>query len=75
MNPMPLKPPTLGTALAVAGKPVLPPRPNRRTGQMGYRKGHPMLTSPAGAPALPAAATRGANQAALNQYVKALSGR
>lgn len=78
MKPAPLRRPSLGTALVVQGNPQRfpnPPRPNLRTGKMGYRKEHPMLTSPAGQTALPAAATSGgANQALLDRYVKSLHG-
>lgn len=63
---------TLGTALAVRGKPTRPPRPNRRTGSMGYRKGHPNLTSAAVNPVAPVA--KGVNQNALGGYLRALSG-
>jgi hypothetical protein len=69
----------LGTALAVAGKPALPQRPQMHRNKpptMDYRRNHPTLTSPAQPAALPVRATQGVNSNQLNAYVKALqSGR
>jgi len=72
------KAPPLGEALAIAGKPKLPPRPiMHRNGQpptMAYHTNHPMLTSTSVKPALPTTATQGVNSNQLNAYLRALRG-
>jgi hypothetical protein len=70
-----IKQETLGTALAVAGKPTRPPRPfMHRNGPptMAYHHNHPMLTSPATPAPLPVRATQGVSQNALGAYLRAL---
>lgn len=72
MNVTPVRPrqETLGTALAVAGRPTMPPtRPK-------YVHNHPTLKSPAIQATLPgrAVGTGGVNQTQLAQYVKAIRG-
>lgn len=67
---------TLGTALAVQGKPVAPGRPmqhkNGSPPTQQYREGHPTLTSPAIPASLPLKATQGVNQTQLSGYLKAV---
>jgi hypothetical protein len=58
---------SLGTALAVAGRPV--PQPSMR-----YRPGHPTFTAPAQRAALPVKSTGGVNSTQLASYLKAVQG-
>ena len=58
---------SLGTALAVQGRPV--PMPSQR-----YRTGHPTFTAPAQRAALPVKATAGVNSTQLASYLKAVQG-
>jgi hypothetical protein len=67
---------SLGAAMAVRGKPPIPQRPNRRTGSMNYREGHPSLMGPAIPAALPVRAIAGGvNQMQLAAYLKSLRGK
>lgn len=68
-----MKLPTIGEAMAVAGKPARPTRPSR-TGRPGYRKGHPTLTSPSIRAALPVRSIKGVQTGNVAAYVKALRG-
>ncbi len=71
---------SLGAALTLANKPVLPTRPimhrNGAPPTVAYHTNHPTLASPAVAAPLPTRATQGVNETQLNSYLKALqSGR
>jgi hypothetical protein len=65
---------TLGTALAIQGRPPTV-RPNQRTGNIEYRKNHPVFTSPAVRSALPSRAVAGIGTANVTAYVRSLNGK